>query len=100
MELTCTRAHDASGVTWYWEQGKALHVRYNIALILHTFVQLIRELCLVEGEVRGEVVRVIPHVTCWVITWANVTVGSIVVPDEVAVPDKCPPTDMALKIRS
>jgi len=46
------------------------------------------------------VVRVIPHVTPCVITGADVTVGSIVVPDEVAVPDKCPPTDMALKIGS
>lgn len=42
-------------------------------------------------------VGVVPHVTPCVITWTDVTVGSIVVPDEVAVPDKCPPTDMALK---
>jgi hypothetical protein len=42
-------------------------------------------------------VRVVPHVTPCLITWADVTVDSIVVPDEVAVPDKSPPTDMALK---
>jgi hypothetical protein len=60
-------------------------------------MQLVRELGLVKGEVWREVVRVVAHITPCFITWADVTVDSIVMPDEVAVPDECPPTDMTLK---